>query len=186
MKGVDYSMSTAVVEALERNAKPKQLRKRGFLPATIYGDGIKTIAVQFNMQEMIKIMKNTLRTSTLNVKIGEKVKSCLVKDVQRDSATGEIIHLDMQAVRENEEVKLKVPITFTGKSMLENKNLLLQILLPEIELSSSAKELPDSIEIDLENKEFGDKIMASDIELNESVTMLTDKDEVIAVISALK
>lgn len=179
-------MSTTLVQALERNAKPKQLRKRGFLPAVIYGDGVEARPVQFDMKEMIKIMKNTLRTATLNVKLGDKIKSCLIKNVQRDLATGEIIHLDMQAVKENEEIKLRVPITFKGKSMLENKNLLLQILLSELELSSSAKEFPDCIEVDVENKKFGDKVIVSDIKLKDKVNIITDKNEVIAVISSLK
>lgn len=185
-KGVDCSMSITVLHASERKGKPKQIRNKGFIPGVIYGQYLQPKPVQFDGLELNKAVKNNFKTSVLKVKVGEKSNQCIVKSVQRDIINGNIIHVDMQAIREDEEIKLKVPIEFTGRAMLENRNLLLETHLPELELSGRVKDMPDSIEIDLENKQFGDKIEVKDIKLSENITVLNPEEDLIAVITAGK
>lgn len=172
--------------ALERSSNAKKIRREGFIPGVIYGQDFESKVVQFEFLELNKLLKDNTKTSRFKVNIGDSSTRCIVKEVQRDSATGRLIHIDMQSISENEEIKIKVPITFTGKRMIESKNLMIENYLTELELSGKMKYMPEGIEIDVENKEFGDKIIVSDIKIDSNLEVLDDKDEVVALISSAK
>ncbi|MBU3196590.1 50S ribosomal protein L25 [Clostridium algidicarnis] len=172
--------------ALERSSNAKKIRREGFIPGVIYGQDFKTKIVQFDFLELNKLLKDNTKTSRFKVNIGDSSTRCIVKEVQRDAATGKLIHIDMQSISENEEIKIKIPITFTGKRMIESKNLMIENYLTELELSGKMKYMPDGIEIDVEDKEFGDKIIVSDIIIDSNLEVLDDKDEVVALISSSK
>ncbi len=174
------------IVALERSSNAKKIRREGFIPGVIYGQDFESKVVQFDFLELNKLLKDNTKTSRFKVNIGDSSTRCIVKEVQRDSATGRLIHIDMQSISENEEIKIKVPITFTGKRMIESKNLMIENYLTELELSGKMKYMPEGIEIDVENKEFGDKIIVSDIKIDSNLEVLDDKDEVVALISSAK
>lgn len=155
--------------ALERSSNAKKIRREGFIPGVIYGQDFESKVVQFEFLELNKLLKDNTKTSRFKVNIGDSSTRCIVKEVQRDSATGRLIHIDMQSISENEEIKIKVPITFTGKRMIESKNLMIENYLTELELSGKMKYMPEGIEIDVENKEFGDKIIVSDIKIDSNL-----------------
>jgi len=172
--------------ALERSSNAKKIRREGFIPGIIYGQDFEAKSVQFDFLELNKLLKDNTKTSRFKVNIGNSSTRCIVKEVQRDSATGKLIHIDMQSISENEEIKIKVPITFTGKRMIESKNLMIENYLTELELSGKMKYMPEGIEIDVEDKEFGDKIIVSDIIIDSNLEVLDDKDEVVALVSSSK
>ncbi|WP_032120571.1 50S ribosomal protein L25 [Clostridium amazonitimonense] len=174
------------IQAFERSGNLKRLRAEGFVPGVIYGQDLEPKSIQFESSDISKLLKENTKTSRIKVNIGDKTKRCIVKSVQKDVLKGEILNIDLQAISENEEIKLKVPVTFTGRSMLENKNLLLENYLMEIELSGKVKDMPELIEIDVEKMKFGDKVMVSDLEFNDNLTVVSAPDEVIAVISSSK
>lgn len=178
-------MAVATIQAQDRNGSANKIRYKGFTPGVIYGKDIDTKEVQFNSSNLTKLLKENTKATTLRVVLGGKNKQCVVKAVQKN-LHGHVIHVDMQAISDNEEVKLKVPVSFTGRSMLENKNLLLETLFAEIEVSGKFKYIPETIEIDVENKVFGDKIAIKDLDLGENITALQDPEELIAVISATR
>ncbi|SUY48003.1 ribosomal 5S rRNA E-loop binding protein Ctc/L25/TL5 [Clostridium putrefaciens] len=172
--------------ALERSSNVKRIRREGFIPGVIYGQDFEAKIVQFDFLELNKLLKDNTKTSRFKVNIGDSSTRCIVKEVQRDAATGKLIHIDMQSISENEEIKIKIPITFTGKRMIESKNLMIENYLTELELSGKMKYMPEGIEIDVENKELGDKIIVSDIKIDSNLEVLEDKDEVVALISSAK
>ncbi|PPK48262.1 50S ribosomal protein L25 [Clostridium algidicarnis] len=172
--------------ALERSSNAKKIRREGFIPGIIYGQDFEAKSVQFDFLELNKLLKDNTKTSRFKVNIGNSSTRCIVKEIQRDSATGKLIHIDMQSISENEEIKIKVPITFTGKRMIESKNLMIENYLTELELSGKMKYMPEGIEIDVEDKELGDKIIVSDIIIDSNLEVLDDKDEVVALISSAK
>ncbi len=179
-------MKSNFIKAVERNSKAKSIRKQGFVPGVIYGEGEDTVVVKFESIRLSKLLKDNTKSSKIQVKLGDETKQCIVKEVQKDPATGDILHIDMQSIRKDESIKIKVPVVFNGRGMLESKNLLLENQLPEIELSGIVGLMPENIEIDVSDKDFGDKIFVKDIQVPEGLNVLHEEDELVAVISALK
>jgi len=174
-------MSEKVIRAIERKEKPKQARRNGYAPGVIYGrDLAGSIPVKFEMNKLRKELKQN--NQTISVKINDDVKDCIVKEVQFDCITGEILHVDLQTVSKDSYVKLKVPVYYSGKEKLESKGLLLQVLMTEVEVKGKVESIPESITIDVDNKELGDKILLKDLNVDKQVKILEESDSVLAVI----
>jgi len=180
-------MDNATLQVLERTEKPQKVRKDGFTPGVIYGEGIeKGISIKFEMTKLKQLLTTNIKNAKLYVQVGKDSKYCIIKEYQRRPITGEIIHMDFQSVLANEIVKLKVPVMYTGTATLEFKNLVLQINISELELEGRVNLLPETIEIDISEKNVGDKIVLKDLELASNIKIHADENEILAVIVAPK
>lgn len=176
-------MGNTVLQVLERTEKPQKVRKEGFTPGVVYGEGIeKGIPIKFEMPKLKRILKTNIKNAKLYVKLGENSIYCIVKDFQRNHITGSIIHIDLQAVSADEIIKLKVPVIYNGITFLESKKLTIQINISEIEIEGAVKSLPESIHVDISSKNLGDKIILKDLELDSKIKIHADENEILAVI----
>ena len=178
-------MGTALLEVLERKESAKKTRKNGFVPAVIYGGEFEHgESVKIEASKLNRVLKDKGTSSRFFVMINQEEKEVLVKEVQNDAITGQIIHVDMQVLTGDEQIKMKVPVMLTGREALERNNLILEIYNSEIEISGPANALPESFSIDVSNKNAGDTITVKDIELTGTdIRILTSEDETLAVIS---
>ncbi|MBZ4647133.1 MAG: ribosomal protein [Clostridia bacterium] len=176
-------MSETFIRAIERTEKPKKARRDGFAPGVIYGEGYENgLPVKFEMLKLKRILKKQGQNTKIWIKIGEQTKYGVIKDIQRDPITGDIVHIDIQTISQNDDVKLKLPIVFTGRNKLEERKLLLQVLIPEIEVLGKASELPEFITIDVSGKKSGEKITVNDIRMTEQIRVLSDTKDVLAIV----
>ncbi|WDU82825.1 hypothetical protein [Caloramator sp. Dgby_cultured_2] len=76
----------------------------------------------------------------------------MIKDVQLDYLNKDILHLEFQAVHEDEEVKIELPVIFEGEEFLEAKGFILETYMPKIEVMGRLKDLPEVIKIDVKDK----------------------------------
>lgn len=181
-------MSTVLLQVMDRKESSKKARKNGFVPAVIYGEGFEHgMPVKLEALKLIKALKNQGATPRFSVIINQAEKEVLVKEIQRDPITGQILHLDMQVLSKNKRIKMKVPVVLTGREILERNNLILEVFNSEIEVSGPANKLPESFSIDVSEMKAGDIITAGDIKLmDEDIHLHTPADETLAVISVPK
>ncbi|AEF94997.1 50S ribosomal protein L25 [Desulfotomaculum nigrificans CO-1-SRB] len=178
-------MSELLLRAIERTEKANKARRKGFAPGVIYGEEMaEGLCIKFEMNKLLRVLKNHREGAKVQVKIGEHIKQCIVKEVQRDPITGKVLHIDLQTVTDNDTVRVKIPVLFKGKNRLEEKKLLLQVFLPEVEVAGKVNLLPEFITVDVENKELGDKITVKDLlKVNDEIKILNEEDEILAVVS---
>lgn len=180
-------MAETEFKVAERYEKPAKTRKSGMTPGIIYGEGIDgAIAIKFDMPLLAKLLKNQLKNAKLQIKLGGLSRLCLVKEFQRDAVSGRIIHVDFQAVSENEIVRLHVPIVFEGVPALESKRHILIANVSELELEGKVSMLPEHIIVDVSHRKVGEKIHLRDLALDSSIKTHFDVNEAIAVIAAPK
>lgn len=180
-------MSLNYVIAKERVGKPSRIRREGFVPGVIYGKSMeKPISVKFEMGKLRSALNSSAGNAIIKVKVGNDIKQCIVKDLQRDIRTGVINHIDFQAAAADDIVKLKVPISYSGREWLENKGLILETLVNELEVTGKPNDIPASIDINLEGSTFGDKITVSDIKVNSGIDIINDMEDMVAVITGAK
>jgi large subunit ribosomal protein L25 len=180
-------MAKAALKVMERTEKSKKVRRNGFTPGIIYGEGIKDgIPIKFEILKLRQLLKDNLTNAKLYVKLGEDNRYCIIKDIQRDPVSGSIIHVDMQAVSTDEIIKLKVPVIYNGLSNLELKRLALQIDVSELEVEGRVDVLPEAIHVDVGAKGLGDRITLKDLELEKAIKAHIDENEALAIIVAPK
>jgi large subunit ribosomal protein L25 len=109
-----------------------------------------------------------------------------VREKQRNALTGEILHVDFQAVSMLEKLRTSVGIEFVGEApAVEIYNGILVQETDLVEVESLPGNLPERFIVDLSIlKEIGDAIYLKDILAPEGVEILDDMDSIVAIITA--
>ncbi|HEX2947913.1 MAG TPA: 50S ribosomal protein L25 [Clostridia bacterium] len=176
-------MAFATLKVQERTEKPQVSRRNGFIPGAVFGEGIdKGISVKFEQAQFAKLLKNHVKNAKLQLELGNTNRLCLVKEVQKDVVSGKVLHVDFQAVSENEVVRLKIPINYEGAHLLESRKLLLLPNVTELEVEGKLSVLPDSINVDVSGKKPGDKILVHDLKLVQGVKAHIEEGSILAVV----
>jgi large subunit ribosomal protein L25 len=171
----------------EKGKKLKSLRKRGILPAVLYGPKIKNLNLEIEAKEFERTLEKAGESSLISLELkGEKLKDkeflVLIHDVQRDPLTQKPIHVDFYQPLLKEKIESKVPIIFEGEApAVKEFGGTLVKNISEIEVRATPQNLPKEIKVDISNlKTFEDAILVSDLKLPKGVEIKRAKDEVIA------
>ncbi|WP_053954900.1 50S ribosomal protein L25 [Inediibacterium massiliense] len=176
-------------QAREINTKKslKELRKEGFIPAVLYGRNKKTTDVQFNKSETEKVLNCYGIGSNVEVKIGEKIKPAIIKEIQRHTTKLNVLHIDLQELEADEKVRVKLPIYLINRNKIKDTTVVLQQQMEEIEIQTYPKYLPQSIEIDASKMAFGEPLLVEHLDIwkNENIEVLSEPEEVIALLTGV-
>lgn len=182
-------MEKYVIEAQKREIigkKVKALRREGLLPAVIYGAGFEPQAITLDSKMVVKTLKVIGANTLVTIKLGKKEHLALVRDVQREVIKRDLLHIDFQAVSLEESISTTVPILIVGEApAVEAFDSVLSSALDELQIEAKAKDLPDSVTVDVSSlEEIGDNILVKDIVIPGDVKVLDDPEEIVIVASA--
>jgi len=128
----------------------KQLRKKGFVPAELYGRGIQNLHLSLSRQEFLKAFREAGENTIINVMIDGKPHPVLIYDVQRDSISGEFLNIDFYQFRADEEIELQVPIVFIGEApAVKEKGAVLTKAMDQVEIRALPADIPHHLEVNL-------------------------------------
>lgn len=167
--------------------KVKKLRKDGIFPANVYGKDIKSEAVQLPYKDFETIFKEVGSTGLLDIEFDSQARPVLIHNVQYDHLTHLPLHADFYQVNLKEKITTMVPLVINGepKAVSDKLGILLQ-QLSEVEVEALPEELPENIEVNVENLAAVDEqIIVSDLKVPQGVTILTDPNQVIVKIGEL-
>jgi len=182
-------MEKYVLEAKKREVIGKQvkaLRREGLLPAVIYGSDIEPMPLTLNTNEARQILSVTGANTLITMKIGKEEHLALVRDLQREVITRNLLHIDFQAVSMEETITTTVPVLVMGESpAVKELNALLVTSMDFLQIEAKAKDLPDTIPVDInELVEIGDNIRVKDLVISGDVTILEDPELTVIVVAA--
>ena len=182
-------MEKYVLQAKKREIigkKVKALREEGLLPAVIYGSGIDPQPITLDTKDVVQTLKVIGANTLVTIKLGKKELLALVRDVQREVIKRDLLHIDFQAVSLEESITTVVPIMVVGEAPATKEyNAVLSIALDELQVEAKAKDLPDTISVDISGlEEIGDHILVKDLVIPGEVNVLDDPDELVLVASA--
>ncbi|NOY77360.1 MAG: 50S ribosomal protein L25 [Calditrichaeota bacterium] len=179
-------MSEAVIKAdlREKGTKSqlKQLRKAGKIPAVFYSAHKDSRLITLDAKEFRHLLLAGANIFDLVVGKGRK-KACIVREVQVDPVTDEIVHVDLLGIKASEKVTMKVPIVLVGEAIgVKDFGGILEHQLREVEISCLPKDIPENIEIDISHLNIGDSVTIGDLKM-ENVEFLTDPEHTVASVS---
>ncbi|NNE93823.1 MAG: 50S ribosomal protein L25 [Verrucomicrobiales bacterium] len=163
----------------------KRLRRDGIVPAVVYGSQQREYSIQVNTKAFTDVFKRQSSSNFLvNLEISgadEASKLAMVQDIQQNPLSGEVIHIDFHAVREDETVHANIPVELVGDSAGVKAGGLLDHLLHSIEIHCRPADLPDRVTYDVTELEIGESVHVSDLEFPEDVSTHVDDDVVVAI-----
>lgn len=167
--------------------KVEQLRKKGILPANLFGKKIKSQAIQLSSKDFDKIFSKAGESSLVELVIDKKIHPVLIHNVQMHPVTDISIHVDFFEVDLKEKVATKVPLVSVGESVAVKDRIgVLLTLLSEVEVEALPADLPDKIEVDISKLAVLDQVIKiSELKVSDKIKILTDKDQDIIKVAPL-
>lgn len=154
----------------------RRLRHDGKVPAIIYGGGRPPRALSFDHNKVLRQLENeAFYSSVLNIKVGEKNQAAILKDIQRHPARRQILHMDLQRIVEDAEIRMNVPLHFVGEDDapgVKDDGGTVSRLMNDVEVVCLPKYLPEYIEVDISKLELDDMLHLSDIKVPEGVELV--------------
>jgi large subunit ribosomal protein L25 len=184
------SVDKSTLEAKSRQGAGKgaarKLRGQGLVPAVIYGKHLQApVHVAVDPKSIRQAINTPHKFNTLiTVTLDGASHQVLLKDYQQDPVTREILHADFIAVTEKEQVKVNVPLVLVGKAVGVADGGLLTQVRRQLEIWALPNAIPERIEADVTPLKIAMALHINDIKLPEGVSVKTNVNYTIAVVSA--
>lgn len=153
----------------------RRLRREGKVPAILYGGGRPPRNLAFDQNRVLQQLENeSFYSSILNVKVGDKEQAVILKDLQRHPARRQILHMDLQRILEDEEIRMNVPIHFLNEDTapgVKQAGGKVSHLMTDVEVVCLPRYLPEYLAIDIGDLGLDEMRYISDIPLPEGVTI---------------
>lgn len=181
-------MKTLNATKRSKTEKLAIVRSNGMVPAVVYGAKVDNTSISVPSIDFIKAWKEAGESSTLMLSLEGKNIDVLIHEVQVDPIKGFPKHVDFLAVDMNKPIEVSVPLEFVGVAPAEKNGLgVLAKVIHEVEISALPKDIPAHITVDISSLEtLENQIHVSDIVLPKGVTMISDVEEVVALVAAVK
>jgi len=174
----------------EGKSANRNLRRSGYIPGVLYGGKDAPRKISIMEKDIIKASEIAgFTTQILQISIDGKNVDVVVKEIQRHPATSKVLHADFMRVDPDSKITLVVPIrTLNDESCIGVKIGGGQVnhLINDIEISCLASNLPEQLEIDVQEMDIGDTVSLSEINLPDGVEITVlqqDEDRDQAVVS---
>ena len=183
-------MSELILKATTRDVlgkKTRFLRRRGITPTHLFGHGVESMSLQCGTAELKDIIARggSTRLVSLDIEAEKDPRSVFVREIQIDTITGQLIHVDLYQIQKTEKMTADIPIILVGEApATKSRENILQQSLTQLGVSCLPEKLPPQVEIDLSSlEEVNSAIYARDIDLGPDVTITTPDDQMIVKIS---
>lgn len=186
-------MEEVLLEAQKREdigtGKANRLRKQSLVPAVVYGEGKKPLNIQLasrDFQHVIAVHKGESFVITLKIKDSSRSedKSVLIKQIQHDPVSDEIIHIDFHEISLTKTIRVKVPLVATGEAVgVKQDGGVLDHTMWELEVECLPAQIPESIEVDVSSMKIGDALHIKDLSLPQGVKVLNDPQATVLAVT---
>jgi len=158
-------MRTITIEGQLRTEMGKQatrqLRSEEKVPGVIYGG-----AKEVNFSALATSFKSLVYTPDFQlaeIKVEGKSYKCILKDLQFDKVSDELIHADFLELVEDKKVIATIPIKFTGaaKGVKDGGKLITK--MKALKVKTYPKYLKENIEVDLTDLELNGNVRVEDV-----------------------
>jgi len=181
-------LNSAAREARGKNVC-KHLRKEGQIPGVIYKGGKEALSIQVDTKELWHALHTDAGENaiiTINVTGTEKPleKTVIVKEIQVDPINDKFVHVDFHEISLKETLKVKVPVVTKGEAAgVKEEDGVLSQLMWELEVECLPTNIPEHIDVQVDELNIGDAIHVQDIVAPEGVKILDDPEHVVASVN---
>jgi large subunit ribosomal protein L25 len=164
----------------------RRLRREGVTPANIFGRQMESIAIQISTPELVQVLRTAGRNEVMYLQLDDEKSELptLIRHLQRNPVTDEILHVDFQRISLTEKVRLEVPIVLVGVApAVEAFGGTLLHSLNHIAVEGLPAAIPSEVEVDVGTLETLEAALhVADITLPSGLTMITDPEVVVATV----
>ena len=176
-------MKSISINGTKRAAQTKQenirLRAEGKVPCVLYGGKEQ---IHFSTPALsLKGLVYTPNVYTVELNIDGTSYKAVMKDIQFHAVSDRINHIDFLELDDNKKITLEVPVKVSGNAVGVRAGGQLVTKTRRLKVSALPKDLPDSIDISINELNIGDDIRVRDIKLK-GVEILNSPNSVLTAV----
>ncbi len=185
-------MATAMLPAKLRSTIGKgaarKLRSAGSVPAIVYGHGRESQSLTIDTYTLERLLeKVSYKTTVIELDLGGSTAKTLIREIQRHPFKRAILHVDFQELVAGEKVTVKVPLVFVGTAEgVRVGGGILDEVMRELEIAVDPSNIPNHIDVDVNDLAIGHSLHVSDVKVPEGVEVLDELNATVCVVSIPK
>ena len=158
----------------------KELRKNGHVPCVIYGgkDQVHFSAPEKDFKDLIY----SPHVHLANVEVAGKKYQAIVQEAQFHAVNDSLLHVDFLEVLADKQVRIGIPVNLIGTAEGVKAGGKLVKKARTLKVKAFAKDLPDSIDVNVEHLKVGGIVRVRDISVS-NVALLDAQTNVIATVA---
>lgn len=166
----------------------RRLRITGKIPAVIYGGENEARKVTVDYREFERLIASPGgETGLLDLGADSASGSvAVIREVQRDPVTRRFLHVDLYAIRMDQENNFEVAVHGTGIPVGVREGGLLETHMRSVIVRCLPANIPNVFNVDLLGLKSNHSIHVSDLKLPDNVAMVTDGHEVLFTVIQLR
>jgi large subunit ribosomal protein L25 len=145
----------------------RQTRRAGNIPAIMYGPEIDPLPLTINEREFRAALRSASGGGSIfDLNVDGKSSKAIVRDIQRDPVTSNVIHVDLFAISMNKPISVRIPVKYSGLPVgVKTDGGIMQVTMRDIGVSSLPANIPEFLEIDVTELGIGDSLHVRDVEI---------------------
>ena len=154
------------------------------IPAVLYGGGSSNVPLTLKKQDVFMILRSDTGENTVfQVSFDSESRDVMIKELQRDPVTDEILHADFVHIAMDKVIQVSVPVVSVGEAVgVKTEGGFVDFITREVEIECLPKDIPERIEIDISGLHLRQSLKAEDITLPEGVKLITSSDTILVLI----
>ena len=170
--------------------KSRFLRRQGITPVHLFGYDTEPMALQCETVRLKQVLKTAGKTKLVGLTVDKhkKPRNVVVREIQKNAISGELVHVDFFQVSMEEKIKVDVPLVLVGEApALKVKTNMMAQDLSAVEIECLPDRIPETIQVDISVLVEDDQsIQVRDLVLGEGVVALTNPAQVVVRIAPLQ
>ena len=191
----DFALNAELRTDKGKGASRRLRRKADMIPAILYGAGKDPLSLTLAHKDIHKACQNEAFFSRIITIIADgNSQQAIVKDLQRHPAKDRIMHADFLRIQMDQAITVEVPLHFLNEDSclgVRQGGGNVSHNMTSIEISCLPGDLPEYIEVDIEDLNLGDAIHISGLKLADGLSIPSlqqgaDHDHVVVSVNAPK
>jgi large subunit ribosomal protein L25 len=176
------------VKATRRSlgVRAKVLRRRGMIPAVLYGARLDPIHVALPEPDVRRLFSQITRSTMVELQVDGETYRVFVKDVQIDPITTNFLHLDFYVPEAGRALEIAIPVKIEGEAPGVKAGGVLEVIHPEIPVEALPEKIPPQIVVDVSKLGLDEAILVRDLPWPEGVRPLLPLDDAVVVVVPAK
>jgi len=140
-----------------------RIRDEGNVPCVVYGPGLKEQIHFYSPIILFRDLIYTPEVHMVDLNIEGTIIRAILREAQYHPVSEMILHADFLAFSDDMPIKMEIPVNFKGSSPGILKGGKLEVKARTLSVKGLARELPDSITVDISKLDLGKSAKVSDL-----------------------
>ncbi|MGH8503392.1 MAG: 50S ribosomal protein L25/general stress protein Ctc [Gammaproteobacteria bacterium] len=171
----EFTLDAQPREGMSKSAI-RRLRRTGMVPGIVYGADKAPMPITMEYRMVKKnLAREAFFSHILTLNVNGASERVILRGLQRHPANALVMHMDLQRVSEDEEIRVRVPLHFIGEETAPGVKLErgeVSHMLSDVEVSCLPKDLPEFIEVDISAMHLNDSLHLSDLKIPQGVELV--------------